>query len=579
MIHNTLQFHIKQCILSKHNTAQCYLFYSVAQQRYQSTHTRKFVAPHNPNKQHSTIPDGWAIKIGIEVHAQILTQHKLFSSSQTGLYSNINTIPPNTNVSYIDIGYPGVLPQLNYSCLNQCIATGTALHCNIHHNTNFDRKHYFYPDIPCNYQITQQYQPICTDGHLLLNDGRSTRIDITRIQLEQDSGKNIHDLSKDYTYIDYNRANCALMEIVTTPCIYTAETAVQYVRQLSQLLQHINTCSGRMEDGALRCDVNVSVHSKDGKYNSERVEIKNLNSLRSLHRAIQYETNRQIELYHSNQHVSRETRTYDVINNKTILLRSKEQLLDYRFMNEPDIPPIYIQQHVVQSIQNNLPVLPEQLLDELMDRYQLLQPNALILINELGAAQYFRAVVNYDVTANQCSDTIQRNPVRSANWIINELFGRLRKLADTTNVATRDEYNTNNNTLMSYNNVTVKQMAELIDLIESDQISSKHSKLLLDELVDNSQKQCNNVSVPQLAEQYNYIQISDMVQLQQYVDTVFQQHSNDISDYLNTQNPRMIGLFVGNTVKLSNGKANAKLVHQIVVNQLNKLVQQNRNII
>ena len=535
-----------------------------SRQQHINTNHQHTATPHNPNKALSTVPAGWSVRIGIEVHAQIIANTKLFSAASASTHTSHSSPPPNTHVSTIDYALPGVLPSLNWHCVQQAVATGLAVGGNVATMMQFDRKHYFYPDTPSNYQITQHHHPVITGGAIHLHDANDTVVRIVQIQLEQDSGKNVHDIDRQHTYIDYNRANCALMEIVSAPDMYSAESAVLYVRTLAALLQRIGVCTGRMESGALRCDVNVSVHKLDGSVNSDRVEVKNLNSLRSVHRAIQYETDRQIGVLEGGGSgvVQRETRTFDVVGNRTVLLRTKEQLLDYRFMPEPDIPLVYIPQHAVEYVRRTMPELPDALMNRLMSEYGLTQTVSAILVDEPQAAEYFEAVVRYSTSTDSQR---RRNPVKVANWIVNDMFGRLHKLASELNVD-----DDQSESLMSVNTVSAGQLAELIDLVDNDSISSKHSKQLLDMLMDDTHDS-TNVSVKQVAIQHNYIQVSDTAQIEQYVDTVLQQRSADVSDYIRTRNKRMIGLFVGEAVKLSDGKANARLVSQILVRRLDEL--------
>ena len=362
-------------------------------------------------------------------HCQLITATKLFSRSSSAFGSS-----PNRQTSAIDAALPGTLPHtINQHCVVQCIRTAICLGTAPQTLSRFDRKHYFYADMPQGYQITQQSQPI-------IRGGKVGDIRVDRVQLEQDSGKCLHDLHAHYTHVDLNRAGMPLIEVVTQPDMRSGEEAVAFVRQLSSLLRHAGICRAQMEDGSMRCDVNVSVRRRGEAGMGERVEIKNLNSLRSLHRAVQYEADRQVALYESGQPVQRETRTFDSRRGVSVLLRSKEQMLDYRFMAEPDIPHLHITQSMVARVERTMGETHEQQKERLVTQYGLSEYDAQVLVSEQGAVAYFERVVHGEVEGEgrgkgeQGGGSVSisarpqlRSPKLAVSWLTSELFGRIRR--------------------------------------------------------------------------------------------------------------------------------------------------------
>jgi len=392
---------------------------------------------------------GWEVVIGIEVHAQVVARSKLFSPASTRFGA-----APNANASAVDAALPGTLPVLNAHAVAQAARTGLGLGGEVQVRSAFERKHYFYCDMPQGYQITQQQFPIVRGGALeldsQLSNGERASVRITRIQLEQDSGKNVHDLHPSRTYVDLNRAGVGLMEIVSEPDMRSSEQAAAYIRKLTQLLQHLGTCRAHMEDGSLRCDVNISVRREGATPDEygERVEVKNLNSIRSLQRAIEHEFARQVALAQRGEPVRRETRAFDAKSGATVLMRTKEQMLDYRFAPEPDLPPLILSPTRLEQLRLSMPELPDAIAARFRDEYGLSAYDIGVLTAEAGAPAYLDALVwgvgpDGEGSARRTDElghtlpgqSMKRKPKTCANWLTSELFGRLKKRAAATAAA------------------------------------------------------------------------------------------------------------------------------------------------
>ena len=358
--------------------------------------------------------DNWETIIGLEVHAQIISKSKLFSGASTNFGSE-----PNTQVSLVDAAMPGMLPVINKDCVEQAIKTGLGLNAKINKRSVFDRKNYFYPDLPQGYQISQFTQPIVGEGSIEidLKDGSSKKIGITRLHLEQDAGKSVHDIEPTKSYIDLNRSGVALMEIVSEPDIRSAEEAQEYVKKLRSILRYIGTCDGNMEEGSLRCDVNISVRKKGDELGT-RAEIKNVNSIKSIGQAIDYEFERQTEIINSGGKVDQETRLFDEKKGETRSMRSKEEAHDYRYFPDPDLPPLEFSDDWIDEIKKNLPELPDVKKENLIDEYKISSYDASILVSDKNNVEFFDKII---------SENKKRNPKNVANWIIGELFALLNK--------------------------------------------------------------------------------------------------------------------------------------------------------
>jgi aspartyl-tRNA(Asn)/glutamyl-tRNA(Gln) amidotransferase subunit B len=485
------------------------------------------------------IKSDFAYVIGLEVHAQVKSKSKLFSNASTEFGAE-----PNSNVSFIDAGMPGMLPVVNSFCIEQAIKTGLGINADVNPISRFDRKNYFYPDLPQGYQISQLYEPIVGKGKIAIQteEKLTKEIGIERIHLEQDAGKSIHDMDPTTSFVDLNRTGIALMEIVSKPEINSPYEAVEYVKKLRLIMKYLGTCDGNMQQGSLRADVNVSVCElntfrkflQTGEYNllGTRCEIKNMNSLKFIHQAINFEARRQIKLIESGEAIVQETRLYDPNKNETRSLRSKEDAHDYRYFPCPDLLQIVLEKEWINEIKNSLPELPDQKETRFTNDFKITPYDAEVIVAEPQTAEFFEAI------AKNTDGKI------AANLLINELFGRLNK----------------NNLSFNENPITVNQMRELIELIKSEQISSKGAKEIFDHIWKSGG---------------DPIKLVDTLGLRQVQDTrLIEQSVKEVIDDNPTQvekvksNPKLIGWFVGQVMKKTHGKADPKIINQIVNKKL-----------
>ena len=478
--------------------------------------------------------NNWEPVIGLEIHAQIISNSKLFSGASTNFGSE-----PNTQVSFIDAAMPGMLPVINKVCVEQAIKTGLSLNAQINKRSVFDRKNYFYPDLPQGYQISQYTQPIVGKGSIEidLKNGNSKKIGITRLHLEQDAGKSIHDLDPNKTYIDLNRSGVALMEIVSEPDIRSAEEAQEYVKKLRSILRYIQTCDGNMEEGSLRCDVNISVKKKNEDFGT-RCEIKNVNSIKSIGQAIEHEFHRQVEIIESGDKVQQETRLFDEKKGETRAMRTKEEAHDYRYFPDPDLPPLEISSDLIGEIKKNLPELPDVKKKKLIDGYGLSSYESSILISDKNNVDFFEAVIN---------ENNQRNPKVVVNWIIGDLFSLLKK----------------NNLDIKKSPVKPSDLGELIDLIENSTISGKLAKTVFDEMFYNRKKP------KKIIKQKGLIQITDSGEIENVITKVLSQNVDKVNEYKSGKE-KLYGYFIGQIMQETKGKANPKLVNEILKKKLAK---------
>ena len=478
--------------------------------------------------------NNWEPVIGLEIHAQIISNSKLFSGASTNFGSE-----PNTQVSLVDAAMPGMLPVINKVCVEQAIKTGLSLNAQINKRSVFDRKNYFYPDLPQGYQISQYTQPIVGKGSIEidLKNGNSKKIGITRLHLEQDAGKSIHDLDPNKTYIDLNRSGIALMEIVSEPDIRSAEEAQEYVKKLRSIFRYIQTCDGNMEEGSLRCDVNISVKKKNEDFGT-RCEIKNVNSIKSIGQAIKYEFHRQVEIIESGDKVQQETRLFDEKKGETRPMRTKEEAHDYRYFPDPDLPPLEISSDLIGEIKKNLPELPDVKKKKLIDGYGLSSYESSILISDKNNVDFFEAVIN---------ENNQRNPKVVVNWIIGDLFSLLKK----------------NNLDIKKSPVKPSDLGELIDLIENSTISGKLAKTVFDEMFYNRKKP------KKIIKQKGLIQITDSGEIENVITKVLSQNVDKVNEYKSGKE-KLYGYFIGQIMQETKGKANPKLVNEILKKKLAK---------
>ncbi len=481
----------------------------------------------------------WEMVIGMEVHAQISSNAKLFSGASTKFGNE-----PNANVAFVDAAMPGMLPVINEFCVEQAVRTGLGLKAEIHLWSAFDRKNYFYPDLPQGYQISQLYHPIVGEGEVIVDmeAGIARRVRIERIHLEQDAGKSIHDMDPNMSFVDLNRTGVALMEIVSRPDIRGPEEAAAYVSKLRQILRYLGTCDGNMQNGNLRADVNVSVclagqydkyiKSGDFKHLGTRCEIKNMNSMRFIQQAIDVEARRQIAILEADRSVEQETRLYDPDKGETRSMRSKEEAHDYRYFPDPDLLPLEIEQSWVDDIAANLPELPDEKKARFMGNFGLSEYDANVLTAELDAANYFEAIAK------------GRDGKLAANWVINELFGKLK----------RDEKH------ITESPVSPHQMGSVIDLIAKGQISGRIAKNLF-EIVYNE-----GGDPAAIVEARGMKQVTDTGAIEAAVDKVISANPAQVEKA--KANPKLIGWFVGQVMKATGGKANPKSVNDLVSTKL-----------
>ena len=467
----------------------------------------------------------WEMVIGMEVHAQVLSNAKLFSGASTTFGG-----APNSHVSLVDAAMPGMLPVINGFCVEQAVRTGLGLKARINAFSRFDRKNYFYPDLPQGYQISQLYHPIVGEGEVLVDmkPGIARRVRVERIHLEQDAGKSIHDLDPDLSFVDLNRTGVALMEIVSKPDIRGPEEAAEYVRKLRQILRYLGTCDGNMQEGSLRADVNVSVRPLGSDELGTRCEIKNMNSMRFIMQAIEFEARRQIAILEDGGTVEQETRLYDPNKGETRSMRSKEEAHDYRYFPDPDLLPLELAQGWIDGIAATLPELPDAKKARFVADYGMTEYDAGVLTAETASAAYFEAVAE------------GRDGKQAANWVINELFGRLNREGLGIDASP----------------VSAAQLGGLIDLVASEEISGKIGKDVFEILWTEGGDPATLVAERGLR------QVTDTGAIEAAVDEVVAANPDKAAQA--REKPSMAGWFVGQVMKATGGKANPKAVNALV---------------
>ncbi len=456
----------------------------------------------------------WEMVIGLEVHAQVSSQSKLFSGASTAFGSE-----PNTQVSLVDAAFPGMLPVINKLCVEQAVKTGLGLEAEINLVSIFDRKNYFYADLPAGYQISQYTRPVVGKGRLVLDmpDGSSREIGITRLHLEQDAGKSLHDQHPTQTYIDLNRSGIALMEIVSEPDIRSSEEAAAYVKKLRSILRYLGTCDGNMEEGSMRCDCNVSVRKPGGPLGT-RCEIKNVNSMRFVMQAIDYEARRQIEVIEEGGTIKQETRLFDSGRGITRPMRSKEEAHDYRYFPDPDLLPLELDGAWVQQLRSAMPELPDAKKARFVSQYALSPYDAGVLVDELASANYFETVAK------------GRDAKLACNWVMGDLFGALNKLGvDIANSPVKAE-----------------SLGELISLISDNTISGRIAKDVCAAMRDTGK----NAGA-----------------IEQAIDAILAKEGEKIAEYRSGKD-KLFGFFVGQVMKATQGKANPALVNDLLKKKL-----------
>ena len=482
----------------------------------------------------------WELVIGMEVHAQVSSNAKLFSGASTEFGAE-----PNANVAFVDAAMPGMLPVINEYCVEQAVRTGLGLKAEINLRSAFDRKNYFYPDLPQGYQISQLYHPIVGEGEVLveLGDGTARLVRVERIHMEQDAGKSIHDMDPNLSFVDLNRTGVCLMEIVSRPDIRGPEEAAAYLTKLRQILRYLGTCDGNMQNGNMRADVNVSIcrpgayekyqETQDFSHLGTRCEIKNMNSMRFIQQAIEVEARRQIAIVEGGGSVDQETRLYDPDKQETRSMRSKEEAHDYRYFPDPDLLPLEIEQAWVDDIAASLPELPDAKKARFISDFGLTDYDASVLTAEVASAAYFE-----EVAAGRDGKT-------AANWVINELFGRLKRDDDTD---------------ITDSPVSPAQLGGIIDLIGKGDISGKIAKDLFEIIYT------EGGDPAEVVEARGMKQVTDTGAIETAVDEVIAANPAQVEKA--KQNPKLAGWFVGQVMKATGGKANPKAVNEIVAAKL-----------
>ncbi|AEA81657.1 aspartyl-tRNA(Asn) amidotransferase subunit B / Glutamyl-tRNA(Gln) amidotransferase subunit B [Candidatus Pelagibacter sp. IMCC9063] len=471
----------------------------------------------------------WEVVIGLEVHAQITSNAKLFSSSSTKFGSN-----PNSQVSFVDAAMPGMLPVINKYCVEQAVKTGLGLKATINNFSKFDRKNYFYADLPQGYQISQFKFPIVGEGEIVLDMPYGTKIaGIERLHLEQDAGKSIHDQDPSSSFVDLNRSGIALMEIVGKPDLRSPDEVAQYVKKLRSIMRYLNTCDGNMDEGSLRADVNVSVRKVGSSDLGTRCEIKNVNSIKFMQQAIEYEAKRQIEIIEEGGTINQQTRLFDTKKIETRSMRSKEDAHDYRYFPDPDLLPLVLEQSFVDKIKNSLPELPDEKKIRLMNDFDLSSYDASIVVSDQDISQYYEEVAK------------DSDYKLAANWMIVELFGVLNKEGKE----------------IKDSPVSAKNLSKLINLIKDNTISGKIAKTVFEEMVK------NNEDPEKIVNEKGMRQQSDPEELKKIIDTILKNNQDKVEQY-KAGKDKLFGFFVGEAMKNTQGKGNPKLINDILKEQL-----------
>ncbi len=470
--------------------------------------------------------------IGLEVHAQLTTKTKAFCSSGAEFGKGVNEL-----CDPVTLGMPGALPVANKKMVDFAIMLGLATNCEIQNWNRFARKHYFYPDLPKGYQISQYEEPICKRGSITVRMNNAVRtIGITRIHMEEDAGKNIHDSRSGSSLVDLNRAGVPLLEIVSEPDLRTPDEASAYLKALRQLLRFLEICDGNMEEGSMRCDANVSVRPIGETKFGTRAEIKNLNSFKFVEKALEYEIARQIAVIKGGGKVVLETRLFDSVTNTTHTLRTKEESADYRYFPDPDLPPLEIQESWIESVRSRMPVLPEQARERMMNNYGLSDYDASILTSERKFIDYF--TVAFEVSGN---------PKSTCNWITSELFGFLNKEGLS----------------LEQSKVSPKDLGTLVKLVDSEVISGKMAKAVFEEM-------CKSGKSPSvIVDERGLRQVTDPEEIRKVAIKAIEQSSSQLAEYLGG-NERLFGFFVGQAMKISGGTLNPKVTNQIMKEELDK---------
>ena len=471
----------------------------------------------------------WEVVIGLEVHAQITSKAKLFSGAATNFGA-----APNSQVSLVDAAMPGMLPVINEICIEKAVRTGLGLNAEVNLHSVFERKNYFYPDLPQGYQISQFQKPIVGEGILTLNMPEGQReIGIERLHMEQDAGKSIHDQDPKLTYIDLNRSGVALMEIVSKPDLRSPAEAGEYLRKLRVILRYLGTCDGNMDQGSLRCDANVSIRLTGEEGLRTRTEIKNINSVRFVMAAIEYEARRQLDVYENGREVIQETRLYDSDNDETRSMRSKEEAHDYRYFPDPDLLPVILKQEFVDSIKATLPELPDKKKDRFIGEFGLSVEDATTLVSDIDIANFFESAAKIS------------EPKLAANWVIHELFAILKRDGLT----------------IKESPVSWENLGKLVSLIAEGTISGRIAKDVFEIMIS------EGGDPSQIVEEKGLKQISSTDEIEKMIDELIEANPAQAQQYQDG-NLKVAGWFVGQMMKVSNGKANPQMVNELLQKKL-----------
>ena len=471
----------------------------------------------------------YEVIIGLEVHAQVTSNSKLFSSSSTKFGAE-----PNTQVSLVDAAFPGMLPVINEFCVKQAIKTGIGLKAHINKRSVFDRKNYFYADLPQGYQISQFKDPIVGEGTVILDMPNGQKeVGIERLHLEQDAGKSIHDVDPQNTLVDLNRSGVALMEIVSKPDLRSLDEVNIYIKKLRSIMRYLGTCDGNMQEGSLRADVNVSVRIKGSDKLGTRCEIKNVNSIKFMQMAINYEANRQVDLIEDGKIIDQETRLFDTKKNETRSMRSKEDAHDYRYFPDPDLLPLEVTDDFIKKIKSDIPELPDEKKKRFIEKFKLSPYEATLLVSDIETSKYFE-------------DVIKESDVKLAtNWITGELFAVLN----------------DQNLEISQSPISSKNLSKLINLIKDGTISGKIAKTVFEIMMDGDKD-------PQkIVEEKSLKQESDPKALEVLINKVISDNPEKVKEYKSGKD-KLFGFFIGQVMKISDGKANPQLVNVILKKNL-----------
>jgi aspartyl-tRNA(Asn)/glutamyl-tRNA(Gln) amidotransferase subunit B len=473
----------------------------------------------------------WEVILGLEVHAQVISKSKLFSGAATEFGAE-----PNTQVSLVDAAFPGMLPVINEVCVEQAVRTGLGLNAQINLRSVFDRKNYFYADLPAGYQISQYTQPVVGKGTIVLDlpEGKTREVGITRLHLEQDAGKSLHDQHPTKTYIDLNRSGVALMEIVSEPDMRTAEEAAAYLKKLRSILRYLGTCDGNMEEGSMRCDVNVSVR-KPGSPLGTRCEIKNVNSIRYVQQAIEYEARRQIEVLEEGGEIKQETRLFDANKGITRPMRSKEHAHDYRYFPDPDLLPLEFEQAWVEKIRSAMPELPDPKKARFMKEYGLSAYDAGVLVGEKETAAFYEEVLSGG----------KRDAKIAANWMTSELFGLLNKAGKS----------------ITESPVSAAALGGLIDLIADNTISGRIAKDVFAEMFESGKEAAAIVEAKGLR------QVTDTGEIEKKIAEIMAANADKVAEYRGGKD-KLFGFFVGQVMRAMAGKANPAMLNDLLKKKL-----------